>query len=381
MTSKRAGVAAWAAIAAVCLLYGPMAVEYMWRFFTPAAPGLWDTAFASVVGHEMAEGEGSVFLEQEQVYNDSRGWLLLHTTLGGLAIMIAAAQFSQRLRARHLGAHRFMGRVQVVLVVASMVGAMAYLVRTGAERTFDGPAFHAQLWGLALGTLATSLLAVAAVVRGQIRMHQMLMALNFALLLTAPLLRVEYLVLGLAWPDQTQEVTNLAGAATLQALAIGGAIVASRRLDTRRTGPAHTPITVRPGVNRAVWAGSGVALLGVIFAFDRTGGVFDRVIASYLLATVGALVLFTVMAARAQRAGNLLAAGEWRVHQVAIAASPLAFAVLWPLYAAVWSTGQGFYAALLTATAVPLFAGFLAVAWSRRTPARAAPKTVALVAA
>lgn len=366
MNSKKAAAAAWAAIAALCLVYGPMAIEYMWRFFTPGAPALWDHVFAGVVGQGMAEGDGSIHHEQQNVYAASRVLLLVHTMGGGFAIMLAVAQFSRRLRARRPALHRALGRVQVAVVVVSMLTAMAYLVRTGPDGTFDGPAFYVQLWALAIGTLVSSVLAVAAIVRGQVRMHQCLMALNLAMLLTAPLLRVGYLTLGLAWPDQTQEVTNLAGAAMLGSLVFVGAIVASRHFDTRSPGRSHSPITLHPSLGRLIWAASVVSLIGVAVEFDRLGGEVDRVVGSYLVTAAGALALFSAMEIRTRRAGKDLAAGEWRVHQLGLAAAPIAFAALWPLFATVWSPSQGFYAALLTATAFTMNLGLFAAIWGRR---------------
>lgn len=381
MTSKKAGIAAWAVIATACLVYGPMAIEYMWRFFNPDAPQLWNQAFSSVVGHRMAEGAGSIHLEQQQVYAANRWLLLVHTSCGGLAIMFAVAQFSQRLRSRRPALHRTLGRIQVAVVIISMLAAMGYLLRTGPHATFDGPAFYAQLWVVAVATLLSSVLAVTAAVRRQIRMHQCLMAFNFALLLTAPALRVGYLLFGLAWPDQTQQVTNLATAAALPVFVIGGAIVASRRYDTRRPGPAHPPITLPRNVNRVVWASGPMALIALSVAFNQLVGGFDRVIAASLVVTLGALAVFTVMRARSGAAGNVIAASEWQIHQLAVVASPVTFAVLWPLYAIAWNTSQSFYAALLTATTIPLAFGYLVITWSRRNRASLAHSTIEVSAA
>ena len=211
MRTPRLATVAWFVIATVVLVYAPMAFEYTARLFG-GGPELWDHTFSAAVGSDHALGAGSIHHEQQGVYSAHRWVLLTHTSLGSIAIALAVFQLTNRSR-RRPGAHRIVGRVQATLAVTAMLGAMTYLVLVGPRGTYDGPAFYLQLWGLAIGTLAGTVLGVLAARQRHIASHRVLMTYAFALLCTAPFLRVLYILLGMAWPGVTQEVTNLAGGA------------------------------------------------------------------------------------------------------------------------------------------------------------------------
>ncbi|WP_049793736.1 DUF2306 domain-containing protein [Hoyosella subflava] len=366
MKNKQVRTAAWIGLAVLCVVYGPMAIEYMMRFFFPSAPSLWDGTFAAVVGDRIVYGEGSIHTDQHAAYENSLGWLLVHTVLGGLAILLGITQFSQRFRTRYLRIHRRIGRAQVTIVIISMIGAIGYLVRTGPEGTFSGPAFYLQLWALALATLATSILAVVAIVRGHVRTHQALMAVNFALLLSAPLLRIGYLLFGLAWPDMTHSVINVASGEVVPIVLFLGAVFAIRAADTRRVSIVNQPIVVPPWVSRTIYATSAVALISLGAAVSVYIGGIDRLLAAHLVAYLIALVVVAAMRRQALRDGDLLGAAEWRVIHLGLAAGPAAFGILWAVYAIPFSTSEAFYGATLTGVAVTLFAAYGVVAWNRR---------------
>ncbi len=74
-------------------------------------------------------------------------------------------------------------------------------------------------------------------------MHRVSMVYAFALLRTAPFLRLLYLVLGAVWPDSTQEVTNLAGAAILGVWTPLAVALASR---TMPVSPRRDHLAPRP---------------------------------------------------------------------------------------------------------------------------------------
>ncbi|HVK29739.1 MAG TPA: DUF2306 domain-containing protein [Nocardioides sp.] len=363
---RRAATVGWVAIAALAVVYGPMAVEYTWRFFDPGAPRLWDRTFAAVVDHDEVYGAGSIHTVSGDEYADNRLTMLFHTTTGGIAIVLFAAQFSARLR-RNLVRHRVVGRVAAGLALVGMAGAAAYLVAVGPDDTFDGPAFHVQLWALAFGTATGTVLGVAAARRRQIAMHQALMAYAFALLLTAPLLRVGYLVLGNAWPDATQLETNLAGAAFLGTWAPFGAFLAARAQDRRRRRSSGIPAL--PGRRLDV----GVLLLAAAAApvlVARHGATIDGPDRVTVTGLVGALVALAVAVANlvgARRAGAEVAAEEWRVACLGLVATAPTAVVTGALLDLPFSDADAWFATLLTAPAIALSLGFLLVVWRRRT--------------
>ncbi|WP_182376752.1 DUF2306 domain-containing protein [Nocardioides sp. WS12] len=368
---KRASLLGWGAITALAVLYGPMAIEYMWRFFNPDAPQLWNHTFGAIVDHDEVYGPGSIHAEKAVDYSENRYVLLLHTSAGGIAIVLFAAQFSARVR-RNLARHRAIGRSAIAIALIGMVGAMGYLLAVGPEGIFDGPGFYLQLWALALGTTIGVTLGLAAAVKRQIAMHQALMAYAFALLLTAPLLRVGYLLLGNLWPETTQLETNLAGAAFLATWAPLGAFLAARALDTRqRRTSAIGPLPGRAldiGVLAAAVVATAVLAGRYAAAFDG----LDRVTTTGLIGAAAGIAIAVTNHVAARRAGNSLAAEEWRVIGLSLLAGAPTGVVLWALYDLPFTTYDAYVGMLLTAPALALSVGFLVVVWRRRVVRRSA---------
>lgn len=370
ITSVRAkptwiGRATWLFLASVAVIYGPMAIEYMWNFFGVKSPTLWLDAYSSVVGHEQATGAGSIATDSHAPYVHSRVAMLIHTTAGGLVILMAIAQFNRRLRTKHPRVHRWTGRAQVSLVVTAMLGAMTYLVRTGPDRTYDGPAFYMQLWFLGGATLASSVLAVLAIRAKQVQWHQCLMAYNFALLLTAPLLRVEYMVLG-AGHTTTQAITNLQGGLLLGFAAPSGAIAASRYFDRR----AKLPARVRPlpgaHLDLVAWPAGALGIAAAVALYAHWIGRVDRLSPALIIGYAVTLIAFTLTERRARRQGNTVAERDWRIHRLAVLATPALLVVMWLVYRIPFADQPAFYAAGLTAPPTALTLGFLTALWSRR---------------
>lgn len=355
----------WGAITALAVLYGPMAVEFTWRFFDPGAPGLWDRTFAAVVDHSEAYGPDSIHAVSGDEYADNRLTMLFHTTTGGIAIVLFAAQFSARLR-RNLARHRLIGRLAAGLALVGMAGAAAYLVAVGPDDTYDGPAFHVQLWALAFGTATGTVLGVAAARRRQIAQHQALMAYAFALLLTAPLLRVGYLVLGNAWPDTTQLETNLAGAAFLSTWAPFGAFLAARAQDRRRRRDPAIPALPGRRLDLAVLVLAAAAAPALVTRYAGELDGLDRVTTTGLVGLVVALAVAVANLAGARRAGAEVAAEEWRVVVLGLVSSAPTALLVWALLDLPFTTADAWFATLLTAPAIAVSLAFLLVVWRRR---------------
>jgi hypothetical protein len=139
----------------------------------------------------------------------------LHTALGGLALLMCTVQFVPAIRRRSLALHRAVGKVAVTGVALAMVGAIVFLSKTPAKDVFSGEPFAAALWVQAVSTLMTLSLAIKAIRERQIRAHMGWMALLFATLLTAPLLRIEYMVFGNLLPQFNLPQVNAGIAAIL----------------------------------------------------------------------------------------------------------------------------------------------------------------------
>jgi uncharacterized membrane protein len=119
---------------------------------------------------------------------------VLHTTFGGLALLLGPWQFIARLRRAYPRAHRWLGRCYISCCLIS--GVAAYPVAFG---TLAGPMAAAGFASLATAWLATTLFALAAIRRGRVAQHRRFMVLSFALSLSAVTLRVSLLVPFFFW--------------------------------------------------------------------------------------------------------------------------------------------------------------------------------------
>lgn len=91
-----------------------------------------------------------------------------------------------------------MGGAYVMATLISMIGSAAFLLSSAKENVdiYSGPAFAAGLWGLWALTLMALACAVRAIQVGDVRRHSEFMALSYACLLTAPVLRFGWSIVG-----------------------------------------------------------------------------------------------------------------------------------------------------------------------------------------
>jgi hypothetical protein len=114
---------------------------------------------------------------------------VLHTSFGGLALLLAPWQFVGSLRRRHPKVHRWVGRAYLGCVLVS--GIAAYPVALG---TIAGPIASAGFSLMATAWLATTFVAWRAARRRRYGAHRRWMIRSFALALSAVTLRVALLV-------------------------------------------------------------------------------------------------------------------------------------------------------------------------------------------
>lgn len=373
MTRDRLARIGWIAVAAWVLIYAPMAFEYMSRFFF-SGPALWDHAYSATVGDRQALGPGSIYAVQSTRYHDNAVVLLAHTTLGAAAVALAVFQLSARSR-RRIAVHRRLGRVLVPTVIIAMLAAMAFLAIVGPTGTFDGPAFSLQLWALAIGTATGAVLGWIAIRRHQIGAHQILMSYMFALLCTAPFLRLGYLLFGLAWPHGTQATSNLAGAGLLAFLAPSSAFVVAGFVRSPNTA-RHPGRWLTPPVELLLAAVGAAGAGALLWQYDRQFDGFDRVTITWI--TV-ALLLCVLAAVKRVTARHGRARDDWALYLASVTLGFPLTAVLWALYSVFFTTAAAFYGALLTGPAVTISVGMLAITASRRHHRTAATATAVLV--
>ncbi len=126
--------------------------------------------------------------------------LAIHNTLGGICVIIGAFQFLPGLRRRAPTLHKRIGKTYVVSVYTAMALAISYLYMTPVSDIFSELSFAFGLWMMAMLTLFSITMAIYHAMRKEIAQHQAYMALNFSILLSAPLLRYDWALMGMFLP-------------------------------------------------------------------------------------------------------------------------------------------------------------------------------------
>ncbi|TKY90283.1 hypothetical protein EX895_000281 [Sporisorium graminicola] len=240
------------------LAYIPMSATYFLRS-DPRKPRLQDFVLARLVSDTFAYGVGSGNDGHGEAYVETHATMLLHSLAGSIALALGLSQFSDSFRKAYPTVHRWFGYVYVTCGGTLVpLSAVNFLLRTGPLGTFSGPSFAFILWLLSGATALTAFLALQAAMQRKIERHRDLIALNFAFMCSAPLLRYAWIVLGNFW-DETKEFINLISGVWASSFLLCSAIFYIR---TRKGRPQHPrkPITAPTIV--AVLAS---AVLGTLF--------------------------------------------------------------------------------------------------------------------
>ncbi len=193
------------------LAFGLMTLETalsIWRHEVYFALKLLDTLVSSDFTWGGEGGYAAVPQILSQYYAKS-GRIVLHIALGGVVVGIGISQFIPALRRSRPALHRRLGIVVASAMALSMAGAIAYLVSARLDSIFSGPTFYMFLWGLALLALFTLLQAGLAIASRDFRSHMVWMGACFATFMTAPLLRMDWVLLGL-WAPMSLQRANAA---------------------------------------------------------------------------------------------------------------------------------------------------------------------------
>jgi hypothetical protein len=322
----------WLGLAVVVIWFFPLALTYTVPDFTTLPHSWEDQLLAAVLGVDFAYGPGSGLTGTPAVLTAliAKVWLVLHTAVGAAAIVLGILQFSTRLRDRHRGVHRMIGMGYVCCALVSVAGAAALLLRTPLAATFSGPSYGLWLWLLAVLTAVGTIAAPLAARRRSFLAHQALAAYSFALLMSAPLLRLGWIAVGVFWHASKEELNRAAELWTVPLL-ITCALVAVR-LRAPKVERAHRP--AQPATPS--WRGLAIlAPLAAVCAFEldnaATGPVRGMLRAAFLLPLLVQAALYAAAAVRAHRAGRPHAAVLWRLNTGAAMLVPPVALALFPL--------------------------------------------------
>lgn len=348
----------------MAILYMPLAVNYMWFTFS-SEPSNWQDSLTAVInGGDYAYREGSVRDVREVDYTNYRWVMLVHTVLGGLALFLMVHQLSPRLRRQSRQRHKVVGWVCMVLMTISMVTALAFLILAGTVDHLGGGAFYLQLWVLGVGTLGSAYLAIIAIRRKNLIAHQAWMYMNFALMMTAPLLRVFWIFLAPLFPDY-QLLYNLnLGACMLGVMAPAGAALAMQLTLKARRGAGRGAKSA--GTLQYVVA-SIIFVLSAIVLTYRYQQVSDVIPMASLYLPLAAMVFYfatCVLSALSNRTrGDALGETRWRWLAWGGAFIPGAVITTSILTGVIWSAPEGIIAGLMVGSPGPVTVSFMLTLW------------------
>lgn len=135
--------------------------------------------------------------------------MVVHVLFGSFCMLLGGLQFWPWFRKKHLKAHRIIGAIYIVTVPISVVASLLYMANTAPHHIYDHLVAWIALWAFGLLSLLAITMAVLAIRARKIYEHQAWMALSFACLMVAPLLRWDWALLAALFPHIDQETLNL----------------------------------------------------------------------------------------------------------------------------------------------------------------------------
>jgi hypothetical protein len=264
----------WALMAISCVVFAVTAAEFYW-VVTTGGTATYATVLSWAVSEEFAFGPGSGAAEMAPYWSNMPAFnqvvLGAHAVLASMALAIGPFQFLAVVRRRWPRMHMLAGRLYAVLALVSMMLAVVYLSVTPMDKIYGGAPFAIGLWGIAFLTTYTLVGAVVHVIRGEVVAHRTTMALNFAAMLIAPLLRFWWMFLGWLFRDFgiDQATAHTAVLMFLGLQVVVGAIVVLHFQSASLSGPSQ-PLMLRVrtafSTHRRRWLGAmwGLGIVAVL---------------------------------------------------------------------------------------------------------------------
>jgi uncharacterized membrane protein len=122
---------------------------------------------------------------QRDVYEDKTLGLMIHITAMIFAVLAGPFQFLRRLRERHFGFHRMLGKIYIASAIIGALGGL-YMAPFSAS----GAVSHVAFALLGLGVLLTTTVAFVRIRSGNVQSHLEWMTRSYALIFAAVTLRL-----------------------------------------------------------------------------------------------------------------------------------------------------------------------------------------------
>lgn len=224
--------------------------------------GIWMALMNKATNPQYTYGNDSYFTTSfahyAQMPKGNMVILSLHNVLGGICMLFGALQFWPTFRRRYPRWHRGFGMTYMVAVQLAMIMAGTYLYITPIPVIYDSFSFYVGLWVLVFVVTGSLWMSIYHLTQGQIAQHQAYMAINFGALLTAPILRYDWILFGMVFPHSTMNTVNFLTAGILlpQSFITGYLLFCvTRGLQTARPVVSHRPQPVLATWQRALLGG------------------------------------------------------------------------------------------------------------------------------
>ncbi|CEJ94731.1 hypothetical protein VHEMI10247 [[Torrubiella] hemipterigena] len=312
-------------IAVIVLLYAPISATYFLvgpqighvgdkYYYKPLIS--WNFAYGNGSGHPGYPGSNYEALKR------NASAMMPHSVLGTVAIVLGLIQFLPVFQFRYPAIHRNLGRLYGLCAMVISWSSASFLRDTIPKKdVFSGDVFALILSLLSFGNLVTMGLAVAMAWSGDIGSHREFMALNYSLMLSAPLLRVAWLILGITW-GETKYIINLYSSYFAGPFLLTAPMFYLRRHYKRQANKTLMNIKLHLGITAA----SAASLVYVIplmakpemWAYRRTE-YFWFTIPQFVFQAVA----FTWLAAASMQRGDDKANTAWRTYQNGLISAPI----------------------------------------------------------
>ncbi|GKZ30063.1 hypothetical protein AbraIFM66950_007671 [Aspergillus brasiliensis] len=311
-------------VTVMVIFFAPLSFTYF--FDETHASNLSDKALAILVSPEFAYGEGSATLSdtnggQMRIYLRNFTAMFSHTIAGSIAIVIGLAQFNTTLQFKYPAIHRFLGRLYTLCALIISWSSSSFLADAmPGKEVFSGDPFAFTLLSLSLGLLGTLASALYAIWNSDMDSHREFMVLNYAFMLSAPVLRVEWMILGRVW-GETKYIINLYSSIFSGPFLIMVSIFYLRQQHRRPSNSVLLSSKFRVTVTVC-------GLLGLLFQIIQGppfhGGPYPR---AFFLALGLPLscyaTLFVILARAAKRRGDIRSYTAWITYQNGLISAPL----------------------------------------------------------
>jgi hypothetical protein len=172
----------------------------------------WLNLIASLRSGEYAYGPDSIMETEIYYYSMTeprRKILSTHMMLGVVILVTGFLQFWPSFRRRNRRFHRYIGGVYILAAITSMTLSGLHLLHSGPENTYDNFVFHIGLWIMLLGVLLSLSMAMWALYKKNYAHHLGWQALGFGFFMTAPLQRIDWIVLSVFSGDRSFNEMNI----------------------------------------------------------------------------------------------------------------------------------------------------------------------------